>query len=572
VRLSEALALVRNNTPGETSVPISLVCGFTPQPLVSFLAAHLQKRLSGVRVDISTGQFGDIVGNLERYLHAPCGTAALVLEWEDLDSRLGWRRLGGWGRGRVADICEVVERQLGAIRTLLVDNANAGVIAISLPTVPPAPVEPVPSREYGHLQRRLDALLSSFASDLFSCSQIRFVSPDRLAELSPQHQRLDAKAMVQAGFPYRLTHADALASLLAEVLQPQGPLKGIITDLDGTLWSGILGEIGVEGVAWDLENHAVQHGVYQQMLQSLADSGVLVAVASKNDRALVRSALERPDILLRCDSVFPIEAYWGPKSASVANILNAWNVSADSVLFIDDSALELAEVSAAHPRLNCREFCADPSQVHRLLTDLVDLFGKSFDTPEDSLRLKSLRAGAELRDISAETGSVEQVLASADGMLRILPIADPPNPRALELLNKTNQFNLNGRRYSDGEWSRYLRGADSLAWAASYTDRFGALGTISVLAGRFVEPNELELDTWVLSCRAFARRIEYALLDALFQRHSLHRLRFHFQATERNGPIQELLSRLTGAPPVGPVTIDAAEFEQRKLTSFMGVE
>jgi FkbH-like protein len=445
-------------------------------------------------------------------------------------------------------------------------------VAVALPSVPAPPVEPVPGWQYGELQSRLDALAASFAARLSSSAHIRLVNPSRLAQLSPPHQRLDLKTLNQAGFPYRLPHTDALAGLLAQLLQPPAPLKGIITDLDDTLWAGILGEVGVSGVAWDLDHHAAQHGVYQQMLQSLADSGVLVAVASKNDPGLVRSALERPDMLLRADSAFPIEAHWSPKSESVSRILRAWNVAADSVVFIDDSAMELAQVHHAHPTMQCRRFLEDPNQVAELVSELGDLFGKPFDSEEDSLRLKSLRAGAELHIGNGGVESLQQVLASADGVLTIVPLRDPPDPRALELVNKTNQFNLNGRRFNEAEWMQYLRSPDHWVWLASYSDRFGPLGKISVLAGRFTADRELDLDTWVLSCRAFGRRIEYAMLDALFERHAARRIHMRFEATERNGPLQELLSGLTGAAPGDGSALDAVDFAQRKLPWYMRVE
>jgi FkbH-like protein len=495
-----------------------------------------------------------------------------VVEWADLDSRLGWRQHGGWGRARVKDICAVVEHQFNTLQALLAGASGSGIVAVALPSVPPAPVEPVPSWHYGELQSRLDALAAAFAASLSSSPHIRLVRPSHLAALSPQRQRLDVRTLNQAGFPYQLPHTDVLAGLLAQLLQPPTPLKGIITDLDDTLWAGILGEAGVNGVTWDLDHHAAQHGIYQQMLQSLADSGVLVAVATKNDSRLVRSALERPDILLRADSVFPVEAHWGPKSESVSRILRAWNVAADSVVFIDDSAMELAEVRNAHPTMKCLPFLGDPNQVAELVSELADLFGKPFDSEEDSLRSKSLRAGAEMHSRIGGVESLQQVLAGANGVLTIVPLSDPPDPRALELVNKTNQFNLNGRRFNEADWLQYLRSPGHWVWMASYTDRFGPLGKISVLAVCSTADGELDLDTWVLSCRAFGRRIEYAMLDALFERHAVRRIHMRFEATERNGPIQELLSGLTGAALGEGSALDAAAFAQRKLPWYMRVE
>jgi FkbH-like protein len=171
-----------------------------------------------------------------------------------------------------------------------------------------------------------------------------------------------------AGFPYTSAYADSLACSLAEVLWPSPPRKGLITDLDDTLWAGIVGEIGVSGVAWLQESHAQIHGLYQQMLGSLASSGILLAVASKNEQATAEAALARKDLLLDAGALFPVVANWGPKSVSVAEILRTWNIGADAVVFVDDNPMELEEVRTAFPAITCLHFARkDPARVWQML-------------------------------------------------------------------------------------------------------------------------------------------------------------------------------------------------------------
>ena len=161
-----------------------------------------------------------------------------------------------------------------------------------------------------------------------------------------------------AGFPYTVSFADALAASLANVLYPPVPKKGLITDLDDTLWSGIVGEVGVEGVSWSQDRHTQVHGLYQQMLAHLAGCGVLLGVCSKNEISMVEAALARKDFFLNPESLFPVHANWGPKSASVAKVLKTWNIAADSVVFVDDNPMELDEVQRAHLRITCILFPA----------------------------------------------------------------------------------------------------------------------------------------------------------------------------------------------------------------------
>ena len=194
-----------------------------------------------------------------------------------------------------------------------------------------------------------------------------------------------------AGLPYTIDHADRLALSFAQLLMPPPPKKGLITDLDNTLWAGIAGEVGPEAVSWDLDSKTQPHGLYQQLLSALADQGVLIAVASKNDPEVVETVFRRHDIVLPRDRVFPVEAHWNAKSESVARILEAWNIDADSVVFVDDSPSELAEAKAAHPSIECIPFDAkNYAEFHRLLYRVRDLFAKHIVTEEDGLRLDKL--------------------------------------------------------------------------------------------------------------------------------------------------------------------------------------
>jgi FkbH-like protein len=332
--------------------------------------------------------------------------------------------------------------------------------------------------------------------------------------------------------------ASELARGLAEVLYPKAPKKGLITDLDDTLWAGLAGEIGPDAVSWHQADHAQVHGLYQQMLAVLADGGVLLGVCSKNEPAVVEAALAREDLFLDAASLFPVYANWGPKSASVAQVLKAWNIGADSVVFVDDNAMELAEVQQAFPEITCIPFPKkDPAKVWNLLGELRDLFGKPLVMEEDRLRSNSLRAGLEIRESSPD------FLRSLDGTVTIDYRKNSADKRPLELINKTNQFNLNGLRISEGEWQRYLERKDTLLAVVSYQDKFGPLGKIAALTAEPVGAC-LRISHWVMSCRAFSRAIERHTLDSLFHRTGAAEIQFAFAATERNQPLQEFFREL----------------------------
>jgi FkbH-like protein len=556
---AEALRIVHDAPQQAREYPVSLITGNTPEPFSHFLAAHLQERMPDRLIQVHSGRFGDLIGNLARHLTQEEASGVVLLEWADLDARLGYRDGGSWGREAAADILESVRLRLAQLTSLLGTHPEGTVLLAVGPTLPLPPVLPMPRWQISALDAGLEALLAGFLANVAALPRIRILSGRRWNSV-PVEQRLDLRSWWLAGSPYRRPFASLLAESIARALSAPPRRKGIVTDLDGTLWSGILGDAGPQEVHWDLEHHAALHGVYQQFLQSLAGEGVLVAIASKNDPAPVEEVLKRPDLRLSPESIFPVEAHWKPKSESMARILKAWNIGPEDVVFLDDSPLETALMRAAFPPMDCREFPAeDPEAFVKLLEDLADLFGQTERREEDRLRLKSLRRGAPWAHGLEDGASAEDFLRTSQAELTVLRVQDPPDPRALELVNKTNQFNLNGRRYTEQEWLQYLR-REGIAWIASYRDKFGALGKIAVLAGRR-NGSRLEVDTWVLSCRAYSRRIEHAMLEFLFQEEDVSEMTLHFEPTARNTPLREFLESATGREPSrGEVKIAREDF------------
>src|SRR5579884_1195054 len=402
------------------------------------------------------------------------------------------------------------------------------------------------------------------AATLAQTSGIRLLRPQTVDQLSSLSERFDPKTEIDLGFPYGLPHAASMAALSAELIAARPPKKGIITDLDDTFWSGILGEAGVAGVCWDLDRRAQSHGIYQQFLESLASAGILVAVASKNDADLVTAALRREDLLCRENSLFPVEAHWGPKSESVRRILKAWNIAPDAVVFIDDSPMEAAEVKAAFPDIETLQFPGkDVRALWALLEHLRDLFGKPAIHDEDELRLASLRTAAILTSAEngAGTAALDDFLRDAGARIEF-STEDSSDARTFELVNKTNQFNLNGRRWDRAEWQRLLNLPGGTLISVSYRDKYGSLGKIAALAA-IRDGRAAQLSAWVMSCRAFSRRIEHQSLKYLFDRFDLDQIVFDYTPTPRNGPLTDFLAAITGAPPSeGLVALAREQFEQ----------
>ena len=563
MKMTEALKIlqVADGRKNEPQYQVLLVCGFTPLHLETFLAAHLQEKLANRRISVRTGLFGDVAGTLESLKQEDIQSVAIVLEWQDLDPRLGFRSAGAWGPAAVADILNTARAALDRTATAI-ERAAAGVpIACCLPTLPLPPLFHTPGGQTAEAELLLERELLDFAARCSRCRGFSLVNRRLLAEESPAAGRYDFKTDLLAGLPYTVAHADCVAEALARLAAPPAPKKGLITDLDDTLWHGIAGEIGAENVSWDLASHQHVHGLYQKLLSALAEEGVLIGIASRNDPEVAHQALERPDLLLPRGRVFPVEVHWQAKSGSVERILRAWNIAADSVVFVDNSAMELAEVGAAHPGIECLRFPAgDAAAGYALLRRLRDLFGKPRLAEEDAIRLEGIRHGAAFREGAADGARAEAFLEQAEAVVT-LDFGATGDPRTLELVNKTNQFNLNGIRYTEPEWSRRLQRPGAFLLTVSYRDKFGPLGKIAVLEGR-QEGETLRIGTWVMSCRAFARRIEHQCMKAVFERSGASKMVFDFMSTARNGPIREFLESMAGAAPRGPVELTRTRFQE----------
>ncbi|HXE81308.1 MAG TPA: HAD-IIIC family phosphatase [Vicinamibacterales bacterium] len=565
--LADALRLAAANPPAPAGglLRLALVCGFTPMHLQTFLCAQVRLLYPDRRIEIAGGLYDDIPGTLQRCASERYDAVVLVLEWADLDPRLGLRRLGGWSPSISADIVERAAAALSRCERLAAAVAASSPVVVSLPTLPLPPLFSTANWQASAHELRLRAHVAAFAAALAGHARIRIVSAQTVDGVSPASERLDVKTALTSGFPYRTAHASRLAEVIARAVQNRPPKKGLITDLDNTLWRGIVGEDGPANVSWDLDHGSQAHGIYQQFLRALAEEGVLVAVASKNDPAVVDEAFARGDLALTKDHVYPLAVGWGSKAQAVSRVLEAWNVHADSVVFVDDSPLELADVSAAHPAIECVQFPAnDARAVYDLIVRLRDTFGRAAVSEDDRIRAAGLRAravpsGSTETGADAGEGCSESVLEQADPELTLDFHVDAGDARALELVNKTNQFNLNGRRFTEREWSEYLAGPHAFLLTASYRDRFGPLGKIAVMAGR-VNGTDVLVDTWVMSCRAFARRIEHQCLKAVFARFNAAAVTLDYRETPRNGPITQCLRDLIGAPPSPGATVTAGRF------------
>ena len=314
--------------------------------------------------------------------------------------------------------------------------------------------------------------------------------------------------------------------------------KVLVTDLDNVLWAGLAAEDGPENIQCAPEGVGYRHFLYQGLLAKLKVSGVLLAAVSRNDLDIATAPFTSGRTLLVINDFIALLASYEPKSAHINKLAKDLNLGLDAFVFVDDNVVELAEVNAALPKVKCLQFPSYEDSLPEFFRELVLLFAKKSVTDEDKQRTEMYRrrlAGNSSTITKARKADLTSFLSELRMVLTIYDRSLVDCQRAIQLINKTNQFNLNGLRISTDIVTRVLSAGGHL-YTAALDDRTGSHGEILAC----VIDHKYRILSFVLSCRVFQRQVEHAFVAWLAQR-IRHTLVFGYTATTRNTPIRKFL-------------------------------
>ena len=321
--------------------------------------------------------------------------------------------------------------------------------------------------------------------------------------------------------------------------------KLLITDLDNTFWGGIVGDDGAENLQFQETSQGKKHWIYQKYLSALHKSGVTMAVCSKNSPEVVDEAFSSLDLVFNPKNFASVKANWDRKSKNILEICEEINILPSSVVFVDDNPLELQEVQASIPEISTLHFPEKIKDVETLIRELKSFFSRRSEMTSQKQREESYRSAELIKKAQKDPGDYHKFLNDIQMELVIEKMTDLQNERCFELINKTNQFNLHGERYSRDDFSDF-----SEVWAISLKDNLANHGIIGVVAQR-----EDHLEQFVMSCRVFSRCIEHEVLQFLSKK-----VRFiPYKKTLKNKPTSHFLSN---------VIKDFHESEERKTFPF----
>ena len=325
--------------------------------------------------------------------------------------------------------------------------------------------------------------------------------------------------------------------------------KCLALDLDGVLWGGVIGEDGLAGIQLGGGPVGEAFVAFQRHLQSLTRAGVMLAVCSKNNpEDAVLPFRQHPEMALRESDIAVFMANWNPKDETLREIAAALNIGLDAMVFLDDNPAERLRVRERLPEVEVVDLPADPAQYISALSRL-SLFETLAITTEDRRRTASIRQNLERAALATTAGTVDDYLAQLDIQVQLAPFDEANLPRIVQLINKTNQFNLTTRRRTDAE-VRALLDAGAYTQAMRASDRFGDNGLTGVLIA-IPQNGGLLVDTWLISCRVLGRRLEEVMFSALVRfaagNHYTH-IAGVYIPTAKNGQVADLYARLGCAP------------------------
>ncbi|MEX2648019.1 MAG: HAD-IIIC family phosphatase [Alphaproteobacteria bacterium] len=336
-----------------------------------------------------------------------------------------------------------------------------------------------------------------------------------------------------------------LAAEYAKILDilAGGAKKCLVVDLDNTLWGGILGEDGLDGLQLGTGYPGNAFKDFQRHLKQLRSRGILLAIASKNNPADVAEAFAKhPHMVLSLEDFAAVEIGWTLKSESIAAIARDLGIGLEHVVFLDDNPVECAEVSRALPMVETIVFPKAPERWAEVVAE-DGFFDQLRISKEDLERGKLYRQRAAAESLRTAASSLEGFYRGLAMEIAIAPLGERTAARAAQLTQKTNQLNLTTRRYTEAQLQAR---AQDPAWSVdtiAVSDAFGDNGIVGVVMAHR-EGEVVDIDTFLLSCRVIGRTVETAMLAHLCdlaERAGAKRLRGTFIPTAKNEPVRPVL-------------------------------
>lgn len=554
------LPLVERLRPGAQPLRVAILRSYTADAIEPVLKFRL--RLEGLDAEFWLGNYNQYVQEIldpgsELYRFDP-RVVLLMIRIEELMPDF----VGAFGEpGREWEpYVDAKARDIGALARTLRQRSSAQIIVQNLCLPRDVYWGIYDAQEPGgqsQLVARFNRVLAEALAETAGAYVWDF---SRLVQQVGYEHLFDAKMWYLAKNPYRQAAYPRLVDdLVRYVLSACGRQKKcVVLDLDNTLWGGVIGEDGLEGIALGHTYPGSCYREFQQELLKLYHRGVILAINSKNNEAdALRAIDEHPDMVLRRRHFAAMQINWTDKATNLRALAKTLNIGLDSMIMVDDNPVECELIRGAVPEVEVVCLPEQPYLIPEVAHRLPGVENVRL-TAEDRKKGSMYEAQALRQQEAASFASLDEFLRSLDLEVSIEAAAPFSIPRIAQLTQKTNQLNVTTRRYSEADINRMAEDPMASVLAVSVKDKFGDNGIVGVLIAKH-EGEECRIDTLLLSCRVIGRNIEASMVAYLAEQarvRGANRLVGEFIPTPKNAPAADLFRRL-GFEPLGETRYEA---------------
>lgn len=523
---------------------VAILRSYTVEPVVPILRSA--GAVSGLDLTVQVGDFNtyaqDILNPQSNLYQFDPNVVILAVQTRDIAPDL-WDGFSDLMPGDAQRAAERVIAELQNLVRVFRERSQAYLLihTLELPVLPSSGVLDVQqSNGQAATIRAINQALGDLARGQ---TGVYLVDYDGLIARCGREAWYDERKWQTMRMPIR---AEWLARLAQEWLRLLHPLTGrtckaLVVDLDNTLWGGVIGEDGLQGIKVGSDYPGSAYLALQRAILDLYQRGVILAICSKNNRDDALEVLaNHPSMLLRQHHFAALRINWESKAENLRSIAKELNIGIDAVAFIDDNPVECQLVRSQLPEVTVIELPSDPSTYAQLLR-AQPVFEQLALSAEDRERGRYYAEQRQRGEAEQGSGSVEEFLTSLQTQVKISSVMPASIARTAQLTQKTNQFNVTTRRYSEQQIAQMATDDDWLILTAQASDRFGDHGLIGVVILQRQE-SAWEIDTLLLSCRVIGRTVETAILSVVASMAQAQGVRFltgQFIPTKKNAPARE---------------------------------
>jgi FkbH-like protein len=527
---------------------VAVLRSFTVEPAIPLLKADAF--VHGIDLTVQLGDFNaypqEILDQESSLYRFTPDAVILAVRTVDLAPDL-WREYPDLAREAVSEATQRVSNSLGQWVRAFRERSSAALVVHSLEL----PTRPGMGLLDAQANTGQSAAIQQINQELKQiANEHRGVHTLDYDGLVARHGRLrwhDERKWLVARMPIA---ADHLIYLAREWLRFLVPLSGktakvLVTDLDNTIWGGVIGEDGMTGIKLGPEYPGAAYQNLQRAMLDLARRGILLAICSKNNPEDAMEALENhPAMLLKPKDFAAVRINWSDKVHNLREIASELNIGVDALAFLDDNPVEREQVRNALPEVTVVDLPEDPLAYAATVRD-CPVFERLALSSEDQQRTGLYAAQRERSQAEHSFQSKEDFFRYLDQEAEVVPVSPATLARVAQLTQKTNQFNLTTHRYTEQQIADMTARPGWRVLSIKVRDRFGDHGLVGVAITRD-EGEACEIDTFLMSCRVIGRTVETALLSHLVQgamARGLQRLAGRFVVSKKNAPARDFYAR-----------------------------